>query len=399
MVPMRHHMMTVVAASLVFTLGAAVAASCETVLHSFLGGTDGSYPAAGVIDQAGNIYGTTRYGGANGFGTVFKLTQSGGVWTETVIYNFAGGNDGDSPAASLVMDAGGNLYGTTRLGGPANAGTVFELLPAGSSWTEKVLYAFTGGSDGGSPQAAVTLRGNALYGTTPGGGAKGNGNVFELKQVNGTWEERVLYSFAGGNNDGAYAYCQPVFDKLGNMYGTTASGGPNQEGTVFELQPTGKNWTETILHFFTGNSDGANVDDGVIMDSAGNLYGLTLSGGQYSSGTAYEMINSNGTWTEQVLYSFTGGLDGGFPSAGLAIDKSGNLFGTAFNGGTNGFGTVFELTPSAGTWTETVLYTFTGGNDGALPLSTPLVKGTHLLGTTVEGGTAQFGVVFEVPYP
>ncbi|HKD03775.1 MAG TPA: choice-of-anchor tandem repeat GloVer-containing protein [Terriglobales bacterium] len=154
-----------------------------------------------------------------------------------------------------------------------------------------------------------------------------------------------------------------------------------------------------MLHFFTGNSDGSNVDDGVIMDAAGNLYSLTLSGGQYTSGTAYALTNSNGTWTEQVLYSFTGGLDGGFPSAGLAIDKNGNLFGTAFNGGSNGFGTVFELTPSNGIWTETVLYTFTGGNDGALPLSTLLLKGTHLLGTTVEGGTAQVGVVFEVPYP
>ena len=395
---MRHHGITL-AAGLVLMMGTALAASGETVLHSFAGGTDGSYPAAGVIDQAGNIYGTTRYGSASGAGTVFKLTQSGGVWTETVIYSFAGGNDGSSPAASVVMDAAGNLYGTTRLGGPANAGTVFKLSPAGTSWTETVLYAFTGGTDGGAPQAALALHGQAIYGTTPQGGASANGTVFELKQVNGTWQERVLYSFAGGNSDGAYAYCQPVFDKLGNMYGTTASGGPNQAGTVFELQPAGKTWTETILHFFTGNSDGSNVDDGVIMDAAGNLYGLTLSGGQYTSGTAYELTNSNGTWTEQVLYSFTGGLDGGFPSAGLAIDKNGNLFGTAFNGGTNGFGTVFELTPSNSTWTETVLYTFTGGNDGALPLSTLLLKGTHLLGTTVEGGTAQVGVVFEVPYP
>ena len=222
---MRHHGMTL-AAGLVLMMGTALAASAETVLHSFAGGTDGSYPAAGVIDQAGNIYGTTRYGGPNGDGTVFKLTQSGGVWTETVIYSFAGANAGSSPAASVVMDAAGNLYGTTRLGGPANAGTVFRLSPAGSSWTETVLYAFTGGTDGGAPQAALTLHGKAIYGTTPQGGAAGNGTVFELKQVNGSWQERVLYSFAGGNNDGAYAYCQPVFDKLGNMYGTTASGGP-----------------------------------------------------------------------------------------------------------------------------------------------------------------------------
>lgn len=395
---MRHHGMNL-AVGLLLILWTVFPSSAETVLHSFAGGTDGSFPAAGVIDQAGNIYGTTRYGGANGQGTVFKLSQSGGVWTETILYSFAAGNDGASPAASVVMDSAGNLYGTTRLGGPANVGTVFELSPSGSSWTEKVLYAFTNGPDGGSPQAALTLRGGALYGSTPGGGAFGNGNIFELKQVNGTWQERVLYNFAGGSNDGAYAYCQPVFDKSGNLYGTTASGGPNQAGTVFKLQPTGKTWTETVLHFFTGNSDGSNVDDGVVMDAAGNLYGLTLSGGTYSSGTAYEMINSNGTWTEQVLYSFTGGLDGGFPSAGVIIDKNGNLFGTAFNGGGSGFGTVFELTNAGGTWSYTVLYTFTGDNDGALPLSNMLLAGKHLLGTTVEGGTAQLGVVFEVPYP
>jgi uncharacterized repeat protein (TIGR03803 family) len=376
--------------------GTASATGAETVLHSFAGGSDGSYPVAALIDKAGNMYGTTRYGGANGSGIVFKLEKSGGVWNESVIYSFGGGNDGSSPAASLVMDGAGNLYGTTRLGGPANAGTVFEVSPSGSSWTESVLYAFTGGSDGGAPQAALVLRGGALYGTTPQGGAKGNGTVFELTPADGTWQEKVLYSFAGGSSDGEYPYCAVIFDKYGNMYGTAESGGPNQEGAVFELIPAGKSWREKILYFFTGNLDGGTLDAGVIFDPAGNLYGLTVSGGKYSSGTVFELKPVHGAWKEHVLYNFTGGQDGGFPSGGLVRSKSGTLYSTAFNGGAYGYGTVFKVARSAGNWTETVLYNFTGGDDGALPLAGLLLRGGHLFGTTVEGGTAQVGVAFEL---
>jgi len=397
---MRTTSLAILAISLLLSVNLS-AASHETVLHSFAGGADGSYPVAGLIDKAGNLYGTTRYGGANGSGTVFKLTKSGKLWNETVIYSFAGGNDGRSPAASVIMDAAGNLYGTTRFGGPADAGTVFELSPSGSSWTETVLYAFTGGNDGGDPQAALTLKGKSLYSTTPQGGASGNGVVFQLTPVNGTWQETVLYSFAGGNNDGAYPCGAVIFDKKGNMYGTAESGGPNQAGAVFELQYSrkAKTWTEQILHFFNGNTDGSNINAGVLFDSAGNLYGITTSGGTYMAGTVYELVPSGGSWTESVLYNFTGGLDGGFPSAGLVMDKNGNLFSTAFNGGTNGYGTVFQLTPSGGAWTETVLYNFTGGYDGAFPLASLMIKGGNLYGTTVEGGTGQLGVAFEVSHP
>ena len=397
---MRPKTLAILAMSLMLLPGGAAAATNETVLHSFVGGSDGSYPVAGLIaDAAGNMYGTSRFGGANSSGTVFKLTPSGNTWSETVIYSFAGGNDGSSPAAALIMDKAGNLYGTTRLGGSANAGTVFELSPSGSSWTESVLYTFTGGTDGGSPQGALTLRNGALFGTTPEGGALGNGAVYRLRKVNGKWEENVLYSFAGGSGDGAYPYGAVIFDKAGNLYGTAESGGPNQAGAVFELQHSGSVWKESVLYFFTGNLDGGTLDAGVIFDPAGNLYGTTASGGKSSVGTVFELVSANGTWTEQVLYNFTGGQDGGFPSAGLVMDKNGNLFSTTYSGGTSSSGTVFQLTPSAGGWTETVLYSFSGGNDGGFPLAGLLLRKGHLFGTTVEGGTSQSGVAFEVSHP
>jgi len=396
---LRSQTIAILAISLIL-LPATAAASNEKVLHTFIGGSDGSYPVAGLIaDAAGNMYGTTRYGGVNASGTVFKLTPSGGTWNESVIYSFAGGNDGSSPAAALIMDKAGNLYGTTRLGGPAGAGTVFELSPSGNSWTEAVLYSFTGGADGGSPQGALTLRAGSLFGTTPGGGALGNGAVFRLGQVNGKWQEHVLYSFAGGSNDGAYPYGAVVFDKAGSLYGTTESGGPNQAGSVFELQHSNGAWTEKVLYFFTGNLDGGTLDAGVIFDSAGNLYGTTASGGKNSVGTVFELVSANGAWTEQVLYNFTGAADGGFPSAGLVMDKNGNLFSTTYVGGTNSSGTVFQLTPSAGGWTETVLYSFSGGDDGGFPLAGVLLRNGHVFGTTVEGGSSQSGVAFEVTHP
>lgn len=386
----------VVAAALFIFLGTAFARN-ETVLHSFAGGSDGSYPVAGLIaDSSGNLYGTTRYGGSAGDGIVFRLSAQNGTWTETVLYSFLGGNDGISPAASLIMDAAGNLYGTTRLGGATNQGTVFELSPVGNSWQESVLYTFSGGKDGGSPQAALTLKGGTLFGTTPSGGEFSSGTVFSLGQVNGIWKEHVLYSFAGGSSDGAYPYSTLIFDHAGNIYGTTESGGPNEAGSVFELEPSDRTWTEKVLYFFTGNTDGGTLDAGVIFDTAGNLYGTTASGGTNSVGTVFELTPSNGTWTESVLYNFKGSTDGGFPSAGLTIDKNGNLFSTTYIGGTYSSGTVFQLTPSAGAWTETVLYSFSGTTDGAFPTSTVVSYHGQLVGTTIEGGGTQSGVVFAV---
>jgi len=391
---MRSQSLPLLVLSVALSAGSA-SANNEKVLHSFSGGMDGSYPVAAMVtDPSGNLYGTTRYGGANGEGTVFELTNSNGVWNETILYSFAGGNDGASPAASVVFDPAGNLYGTTRLGGPDGAGTVFKLARINGGWQESVLYSFTGGNDGGSPQAALTIVGNALVGTTAQGGASANGTVFGLRRVNGQWRQEVLYSFAGGSSDGAYPYSTLILDKAGNIYGTTGSGGPNQAGSVFELSLSGGTWKEKVLYLFTGNLDGGSVNAGVIFDKAGNLYGMTTSGGKYNSGTVFELTSSNGSWTESVLYNFTGGNDGGFPSDAPVMDNNGSLFGTTFNGGLDGYGTVFQLSPSAGAWTETVLYSFTGGNDGAFPQASALLTKTGLISTATEGGTNFTGVVF-----
>lgn len=391
---MRSQLLPLLVLGVAVFIGSAFASN-EKVLHSFSGGTDGSYPVAAMVaDSAGNLYGTTRYGGANGQGTVFQLTNSHGTWNETILYSFANGNDGASPAAAIVFDKAGNIYGTTRLGGPDNYGTVFELSKVNGAWQESVLYSFTGGNDGGSPQAALTVVDNALIGTAPQGGAYGNGVVYGLRQVGGQWHEEVLYSFVGGSTDGAYPYSKLILDKAGNIYGTCESGGPNQAGSVFELSLTGGTWKEKVLYFFTGNLDGGSVNAGVIFDKAGNLYGATTSGGKYNSGTVFELTSSNGSWTESVLYNFSGGADGGFPMAGPVMDSNGSLFGTASNGGTQGYGTVYQLSPSAGAWTQTVLWSFTGGNDGATPQASILLTKAGLVSTATLGGTNFTGVVF-----
>lgn len=326
----------------------------ETVLHSFGGvSTDGVYPVAGlVVGVNGNLFGTTEYGGnfsgcSNfGCGTVFEVTRSR---TETVLYSFgANPNDGLEPAAGLVMDASGDLYGTTAEGGNSRSscfsqdasgcGTVFKVTPSGQ---ETVLYSFcpngTPCTDGAGPGSLIFGADGSLYGTTAFGG-NNYGTVFKVTPAG---EETVLYIFSGGA-DGAYPFGGVIFDANGNLYGTTAGGGANGAGTVFELTPSGK---VTVLHTFTGAPDGALSYAGLIMDKQGNLYGTTEYGGAHNVGTVFE-VTPSGEGT--VLYSFTGGPDGGFPEAGLVADESGNLYGTTMSGGVNEQGTVFELTQQVG---------------------------------------------------
>ncbi|MGB0116254.1 MAG: choice-of-anchor tandem repeat GloVer-containing protein [Terriglobales bacterium] len=362
-------------------------AQTETVLHIFGGGkSDGGNPEAGlVMDNLGNLYGTTYYGGAYGGGTAFELTPAG---TETVLYSFGGGKTaGFNPTASLVMDNLGNLYGSTYRGGAKKkCGTVFELTPAG---TETVLHNFTGKpGDGAVPFAGLVMDtlGN-LYGSTIDGGAKNKGTVFELTP---TGTETVLHSFTGKPGDGAVPNSRLVMDNLGNLYGTTADGGAKNFGTVFELTPAG---TETVLYSFTGkNGDGAYPLGGVVMDNQGNFYGITGFGGAKNFGTVFKLTPAG---TETVLYSFTSSNgDGAYPDGGLVMDSLGNLYGTTVGGGTDGWGTVFELTPAG---TETVLYSFTSSNgDGAVPNGGLIMDNLgNLYGTTYYGGV-DFGIVFEV---
>jgi len=320
----------------------------ETVLHSFCQPPrclDGALPSGGLIeDGTGNLYGTA-FESCGGFGCVYKLAPDG---TETMLYSFGGGNDGGYPKSDLIMDKAGNLYGTTMGGAGCIAygcGTVFKLAPDG---TKTLLHGFIGGSDGWNPQGGV-IRDKAgnLYGTTWAGGGTGCdglgcGTVFKLAP-DGT--ETVLYAFQGGS-DGANSSADLMMDDSGNLYGTTFDGGRsgcNGQGcgTVFKLAPDG---TETVLYAFTGGSDGGGPAAGLIKDSAGNLYATTEFEGAYGYGTVF-MLAPDGT--ETVLHSFTGGSDGAFPLGRLAKDKHGHLVGTATQGGVdnypNGYGTVFRL--------------------------------------------------------
>jgi uncharacterized repeat protein (TIGR03803 family) len=317
----------------------------ETVLHSFGGAHDGWNPTARLIlDAAGNLYGTTGYGGAHGRGTVFKVDKAG---NETIIHSFAGGTDGDRPNAGLVEDAAGNLYGTTQYGGRGcdgqGCGTVFRISPDGR---ETVLYRFADFPDGASPLGGVALDslGN-IYGTTWLGGTHSFGTVFKIDMCGG---EKVLHSFAGGS-DGANPLDAPVLDKAGNMYGTTAAGGasgstPLGLGTLFKVDTAGH---ESILYSFTGGSDGANPYAHLLVDTSGDLYGTASSGGCCGQGSVFKF--SDGSLIP--LYGFSTpnsngeNADGQYPMGGLITDSAGNLYGTTVQAGTNGWGSVFVVQP------------------------------------------------------
>ena len=384
----------------------------KKVLHNFGKGTDGASPYGSLIfDAAGNLYGTTTAGGNTGClpscGTVFELTpQPGGKWTENVLYSFNNnGADGASPEDGLIFDAAGNLYGTTAFGGTqGGGGTVFELMPqAGGIWTENVLYSFNNnGTDGAYPAADLIFDGAGnLYGTTGAGGTYGRGTVFELMpQAGGGWTENVLYSFNNNGTDGAGPQGRLIFDGAGNLYGTTVEAGIHRRrgGTVFELMPqAGGSWTEQVLHSF--NKDGANPGDGLVFDGAGHLYGTTEQGGTHNSGAVFELTpQAGGGWAEQVVHSFNG-KDGAFPRARLVLDGAGDLYGTTVDGGTYAYGTVFELMPRAGGgWTEHVLHSFDErAQNGGYPGGGLVFDAAgNLYGTTEQGGTRNSGTVFEL---
>jgi uncharacterized repeat protein (TIGR03803 family) len=314
----------------------------ESILVSF-NGANGDTPWAGlVIDGAGNLYGTTSLGGTNNTGTVFKISPSG---TESVLHSFAvpGETDGDGPYAGLVMDSAGNLYGTTAGGGTNGTGTVFKISPSGA---ESVIYSFAapGGTGPLSPYFASLLMDSAgnLYGTTASGGTNDTGTVFKLS-ASGT--ESVLHSFGPYNGtDGDAPDAGLIMDSDGTLYGTTNEGGTNKTGTVFKISASG---AESVLYSFgvPGGLDAYSPEfESLVMDGAGNLYGTTASGGTNNTGTVFK-ISASGV--ESVLYSFgpSSGTDGDSPYAGLIMDTAGNLYGTTRVGGAFGRGTVFKLSP------------------------------------------------------
>jgi uncharacterized repeat protein (TIGR03803 family) len=382
----------------------------EKVLYSFKGGNDGTTPVAALVaDNAGNLYGVTVSGGAYGDGTVFELARSGRGWRESVLHTFGGTGDGRGPYGGLVLDGAGDLYGTTESGGivtggcsPNGCGTVFKLthLPGGG-WRETLLHKFNWNKgDGAQPVAGVIFdkMGN-VYGTTISGGTGscngGCGTVFKVAPTKtGSWSEDVLYSF--NDTDGKYAESSLIFDADGNCYGTTAFGGEYGNGVAFELTPSGGSWTETVLHSFYGSpSDGAFPDGGLVFDKAGKLYGATESGGGYSCGCC----------GCGIVFALAKGSDGQWSEA-ILHDFSGGKDGRypdspllldgagSLYGGASGdntqAGDVFEISPSGASWGIRVLYTFTGGKDGRFPGSV-IGRGAELFGTASLGGDPRCG--------
>ncbi len=308
----------------------------ETVLYSFTGGMDGAYPTFSTVifDGEGNLYGTAAEGGANGYGVVFELSSAGDKWTESVLYSFGYGTDGQTPFGSLVMDSMGNLYGTS-------AYIVFELSPSGGGWTETTIY------ESGFSFAGLTMDANGnLYGTTqlPTKSAYYS-TVFELSpNGSGGWTSTVLHTFPHGS----VAEGTLVVDDGGHLYGTTTAVGKSKShGLVYKLSPGVEEWTKKTLYSFKGGADGAGPYAGVVFDAAGNIYGTTSTGGASGHGTVFELVAPVGkghAYTEKILWSFDS-TDGDQPYGSLILDGAGNLYGTTPAGGSHGSGVVFEVTP------------------------------------------------------
>jgi uncharacterized repeat protein (TIGR03803 family) len=391
-------LMLAIVFGLVLSTGGVVKAQAFTVLYGFAGyPTDGGRPGAGLLmDAAGNLYGTTIYGGNNkscpgsgiGCGTVFKLDTNG---VETVLYNFTG-PDGANPLSNLTMDAMGNFYGTAWYGGNlqdcggngfAGCGVVFKV----SGETETVLHRFTGGADGAFPQAGLVMDSSgALYGTATAGGSVGGGVVFKMVRK----KETVLHSFTGGK-DGDVPASGLLLDAAGNLYGTDAYGGDTDCGCGVVFKLAGKHLS--VLHSFKGTPDGAEPVASVIMDPAGNLYGTTIDGGtQGNLGTVFEVTQAD---KESVVYRFKREQNG-FSPGGLVRDAQGNLYGTTGEGGPNGAGVVYEITADG---KEKILHSFCSGDcsDGAQPNDLMMDAKGNLYGTTsAGGGPSHDGTIFKI---
>lgn len=322
-----------------------------TPLHVFQAGSDGAFPLAGITLAANGIaYGSTQGGGQAGIAFSLRPGASRPLsvlqpWNETIINSFMGNNGEEPPYGNLLLDQAGNLYGTAISGGQYGAGVVYKLSPLGGGWTENVLYGFGGVSgDGTTPYSGLIMdaAGN-LYGTTDQGGANEVGTVYELTPSGSGWTEQVLYSFTQAT-DGAFPVGGVIFDSAGNLYGTTSSYGPNGGGTVFELMASNGGWTFSTIYSFSGGADEGPYG-GVTMDGSGKLYGTTLLEGANGVGSIFKLTPSQGGWSYSDLYDFMDLDDGINPYGTLVFNSSGGLYGTAYQGDAHGDGTVFQLTP------------------------------------------------------
>lgn len=394
------------ALALSFLVYNSASAQTDQILHSF-SGSDGSHPNGSLIfDPAGNLYGTTEFGGSNGCGgrgcgVVFELSQSGGAWSYRVIHTF-GGPDGETPTWGLVRDSAGNLYGTTFYGGAHNYGTIFELTPTNGGWAEQVLYSFTGGTaDGGSPSTGVTIdsAGN-LYGTTTLGSFSNKGTVFELIKSGGSWSLKVLLDLYNNHDVGPSPL---VFDGAGNLYGTATDGGFNmnrERGTVFKLTPgSGGTWTASALFAFTGpETGGYNPAGGIVFDPSGNIYGTAESGGYGDAfgGSIYELFSP--TWQLQTWAVFTRFPASPHPPLSpVALDSSNNIYvALSGDGASVCYGAILKI----GTNVYSIYNFGANSTDGHFPLGGIVLDSqNNVYGATSAGGGLGYGTIFEVTLP
>ena len=375
------------------------------VIHSFTGG-EGQNPYAGLtMDAAGRLYGTTYKGRTSGYGTVFKLMRSGSGWVLTPLHYFAGSSDGASPWSRVIFGPDGSLYGTTSQGGGERGyGAVFSLRPPATAcktalcpWTKTDVHTF-GGKDGNQPIGDLTFddTGN-LYGTTYNGGRDGVGTVYELTYNGVGWAVNVLYTFSHGETL-FLPSAGVTFDKAGNLYGTAEGG----FGGTFELTPSGGGWVYNQVYALHGGVEGGSPRAGLIFDDAGNLYSATMQYGAGGGGTVFGLTPSNGGWGFSTLYSFVGVCCNQVgPWATLVMDSAGNLYGTTQGDGAYGLGSVFKLSLRGSGWIYTSLHDFTGGDDGANPVSNVVFDASgNLYGTAANGGnnacSLGCGVVWEI---
>lgn len=427
-----------IVAGVFILLAIAVAAQAQTfqVLHTFTGGADGAIPVAGLtMDRAGNLYGATNAGGntgsncqfggeANGCGTVFKLARGSSGWVLSPLYAFQDYTDGLFPSSRVIFGPDGALYGVTQSGGEANdcnpgfgtCGIVFRMTPPATAcksficpWQKSTIFSFNG-FDGDEPMSEVVFdQAGNLYGTTYGGGGNGNdicfydyngcGTVYELTPSNGSWTQTVLHAFPTTGFDGQNPEANLIFDSAGNLYGTAVAGGAVGLGAVFQLSPSGSGWTDNLLYSFDANSNGIEPEGGLLLVS-GNLIGTTSGDGSGNGGTVFNLTPSQGSWTFNLMYSLSGYGNFG-PRASLTMDTAGNLYGTTVAGGAYGYGSAFKLTPSNGGWTYTSLHDFTGGSDGSYIESNLIMDAAgNLYGVASNGASGSCfrgcGVVFEI---
>jgi uncharacterized repeat protein (TIGR03803 family) len=405
-----------VGSAIAATLGLAIFAAASlhaqtfSVIYAYTGGSGAAHAIGGlVMDRHGNLYGTTAWGGVDTPGNVYELerTSSGFVYNE--LFASGSGAKGDFPWDAPTFGPNGSLYASMNGGGTSGEGTIVNLQPPASfcrttscPWNATDLYNFKRASDGGNPQSGVVFdsHGN-MCGAVVNGGS-GYGVVYEMTPSGDGWTYQVIYTFTGGA-DGANPDSPLIIDSAGNLYGAAMSGGQSGCGgfgcgTIYKLSPSGSGWTETTIYSFKDGTDGSAPSGTLVTDSAGNIYGATAGSDANVGGTVFELTPSGGSWTFTLIYDLPG--SGAGPFGGVARDSAGNLYGATWGDGAYGQGNVFKLTPTGSGWTFTSLHDFTNGTDGSNAMGAPIVDSNGVVyGTTYDGGApvcGGCGVVYEV---